>query len=37
MDTQIIDLSNHLWMETLDKDKHDVYQLPNYFSLALKL
>ncbi len=33
MNTQIIDLSNPLWMETLDKINHDVYQLPNYISL----
>ena len=33
MNAQIIDLSNALWMETLDKIKHDVYQLPEYISL----
>jgi hypothetical protein len=33
MNTQVIDLSNPLWMDTLDKIGHDVYQLPNYISL----
>jgi len=33
MNSQIIDLSSSLWIETLDKIKHDVYQLPNYISL----
>ena len=33
MNTQIINLSNPLWMETLEKITHDVYQLPNYISL----
>ncbi|NJO26935.1 MAG: aminoacyltransferase [Richelia sp. SL_2_1] len=33
MKTQIIDLSNSLWMETLNRINHDVYQLPQYISL----
>ncbi|MEM6400053.1 MAG: peptidoglycan bridge formation glycyltransferase FemA/FemB family protein [Cyanobacteria bacterium P01_D01_bin.116] len=33
MNAQIIDLSNALWMETLNKINHDVYQLPEYISL----
>ncbi|WP_414586008.1 peptidoglycan bridge formation glycyltransferase FemA/FemB family protein [Scytonema sp. PCC 10023] len=33
MNTQVIQLSNPLWLETLQKIPHDIYQLPEYFAL----
>jgi FemAB family len=33
MNSQILDLSNPVWIETLQKIRHDVYQLPSYISL----
>ncbi|MEI2580257.1 peptidoglycan bridge formation glycyltransferase FemA/FemB family protein [Scytonema sp. PRP1] len=33
MNTQIIQLSNPLWLETLQKIRHDIYHLPEYFAL----
>jgi Acetyltransferase (GNAT) domain len=33
MDISIIDVSNQLWLETLSEIRHDVYHLPQYFSL----
>ncbi len=33
MDLQIIDISNHLWVDTLETVRHDIYHLPQYFYL----
>jgi hypothetical protein len=36
MEVKIIDCSNKLWMQTLEKIPHDVYHLPQYFALEAK-
>ncbi|MFQ4142445.1 peptidoglycan bridge formation glycyltransferase FemA/FemB family protein [Chlorogloeopsis sp. ULAP02] len=33
MNTQLISISNPLWMEILHQIRHDIYQLPEYISL----
>lgn len=33
MSLQVIDLSNPLWMQTLQKLRHDIYHLPEYLAL----
>ncbi|MEG3919864.1 peptidoglycan bridge formation glycyltransferase FemA/FemB family protein [Microcoleus sp. T3_A4] len=33
MNTQIIDLTDNLWLETLSKLRHDIYHLPEYVYL----
>ncbi len=33
MNLQVIDLSNSLWMDSLEKLRHDIYHLPKYVSL----
>ncbi len=36
MNTQIIDLTDNLWTETLSKLRHDFYHLPEYVNLEAK-
>jgi hypothetical protein len=36
MKTQIIDLLNPLWQETLQQLRHDIYHLPGYLDLEAK-
>lgn len=33
MDAQVIELSNPLWLQTLEKVRHDIYHLPEYVGL----
>jgi hypothetical protein len=33
MNSHILDLSNPLWIETLQRIRHDIYQLPSYIAL----
>lgn len=36
MNTQIIDLSNPLWLDTLKNLRHDIYHLTEYITLEAK-
>jgi len=33
MKIQVIGLSDYLWLETLEKLRHDIYHLPDYLYL----
>ncbi|MDJ0734694.1 MAG: GNAT family N-acetyltransferase [Nostocaceae cyanobacterium] len=36
MHSQVLDINNPLWKETLQNIRHDIYQLPEYLSLEAK-